>query len=123
MTEAFQTYSATKTRRPGPSVDRAPPVSGRPGGGSHACNAAERNHAVFQRVRRPHGNTARASTLPILHVARWPATPAKITTFDLIDGVAVASMFAVEIASSQAMSRSRETLHERLYFLYFTLPA
>ncbi|KQO06045.1 hypothetical protein ASF09_14550 [Sphingomonas sp. Leaf242] len=89
----------------------------------HYRSGAERDHAVFKRVLRPHGNAARASTLPILHFSRGLATSAKITTFDLIDDVAVTSMFAVEITSSQAMSRSHETLRERLHFLYFTLPA
>jgi hypothetical protein len=51
------------------------------------------------------------------------STPSRIATFDLIDGVAVASMFAVEIDSSQAIRRSHEMLRERLHFLYFTPPA
>jgi len=123
MTEAFQAYSATKTHRPNPSVDRAPPASGRPSRVRHSYNAAERDHAAFQRVRRPHGNAARASTLSILHFSRRPPAPSKITTFDLIDGVAVASMFAVEIDSPQAIRRSHEMLRERLHFLYFTFPA
>jgi hypothetical protein len=123
MTEAFHAYSATKTRRPDPSVDRAPPVSGRPSRGRHSCSTAERDHAVFQRGERPHGNAARASTLSILHFSRKPSAPARTATLDLIRGVAVTIKPAVNIASSQAIRRSHAMLRERLYFLYFTLPA
>lgn len=123
MIEAFHAYSAAKTRRPDPSVDRAPSVSASPRQGRRCCGAAKRAHTVFQRGQRPHGNTARASTLSILHFSRRPPGPARTATLDPIRGVTVTSLLAVEIASSQAMRRSREMLRERLYFLYFTLPA
>lgn len=123
MIEAFQAYRAAKTRRSHPSIDRAPPASGRPNQARRYCGAAKRAHTVFQRGQRPHGNAARASTLSILHFSRKPPAHARIATLDLIRGVAVTRMLAVEIASSQAMRRSREMLRERLYFLYFTLPA
>jgi hypothetical protein len=123
MIEAFHAYSAATTRRPDPSVDRAQPVSASLRRGRHYRSATERNHAVFQPVRRPHGNAARASTLPILHFSRKPSAPARTATLDLIRGVAVTIKPAVKIASSQAIRRSYEMLRERLYFLYFTLPA
>jgi hypothetical protein len=122
MTEAFLADSTTKTNRPNPSVHRASLASVQHSQGRHVRVAAERDHAAVQPAR-PHGNAARASILPILHFSRMTPAPTEIAKFDRIKSTAFAGISPTEIPAFHPLRRSHEMLRERLYFLYFTLPA
>jgi hypothetical protein len=49
--------------------------------------------------------------------------PTEIAKFGLIKGTAIIGIPRTDIAAFHPLRRSHEMLRERLYFLYFTLPA
>jgi hypothetical protein len=122
MTEAFPADCTTNTSRSTPRVHPASPASVQPSQGRYARVAAKQNHAALHPPR-PDEIAARASILPILHFSRMTPAPTGIAKFDLIKGTAIIGIPQVNITAFHPLRRSHEMLRERLYFLYFTLPA